>query len=131
MTSVLVSRGARHGDRIYHTEVDHDSVREEIRLLKDKVQELEQGREFDEMMILHAYEHLEETHSQIQLQRIVIDRLEHRLDEMKYRAMMVGYLHHQMAQLVVLVVVYFGLWWIAELGKLRTIILGLEEGKIG
>lgn len=77
----------------------------------------------------------------MQLQQTVIDGLEHRLDVMHYRAimskvniitieMMVGYLHHQMSQLVALVVFYFDLWYMVELGKFMKIFLCSEEGKV-
>lgn len=33
--SILDPRVARNGDMIYHAEVDRDSMREDIRLLKD------------------------------------------------------------------------------------------------
>ena len=39
--SIVVPLVERHGERIYHVEVDHGSMREEIRLLKDRVRELE------------------------------------------------------------------------------------------
>ena len=44
-------------------EEDRDSLRWEIKLLAGRVRDLEQGRDIDEMRILHAYNHLEETHS--------------------------------------------------------------------
>ena len=57
-------------------EEDHRSLRREVRLLGGRVRELEQGRDYDRMRSLHAYDHMEETHSLVQYQKIVIESLE-------------------------------------------------------
>ena len=73
------------------------------------------------MRVLHAYDHLEEAHSQIQSYQLEIEELEHRLQGSKQRVMvsdirmvtlevMIDYLHFHRAYLGVLVLVYFGIW---------------------
>ena len=38
-------------------------LRKDVRLLTDRVRDLEPGRDIDETRILHAYDHLEGAHS--------------------------------------------------------------------
>lgn len=62
---MVVLRVARHDDHVHQVEEDHDSMRREVRLLAGIVREFEQGKDYDEIRILNAYDHLEETHSPI------------------------------------------------------------------
>ena len=67
---------ARYEDYIHQVEDDHDSLRREVRFLASKVRELEKGRDYHEIRILRTYYHLEETHSLVQYQQIMIESLE-------------------------------------------------------
>lgn len=50
-------------------EEDRDSLRKEGKMLAGRVRGFEQGRYYDEIRILHTYDHLEETHSLVQYQK--------------------------------------------------------------
>lgn len=62
---MLVPHVAQHVDHIHWMEEDLDLLRREVRILAGRVRGLEQGRGYNEMRILHAYDHLEETHSAV------------------------------------------------------------------
>ncbi|CAI9260214.1 unnamed protein product [Lactuca saligna] len=90
---------------------DQDSLRREFKMLAGRVRVLEQGRDYDEIRILHAYDHLEEIHSIVQYQQIAIESLKQRVREIELRLLvseigtttievMIGFLQHQLAQIV-------------------------------
>lgn len=118
---MLVPRMTRHLDRIHSAEEEIRMLRSDIENQSGRVQELEKGRDIDELRILHAYDHLKEAHSQIQMQHLLMEDmdlctkiLEERValfDERDYSSfMMVDFLYQQLLHTITHLVVYFGFW---------------------
>lgn len=100
----------RHEDRIHQLEKDHDSLQREVRMLTNTIKSLEERIDFDDMRVLHACNHLEETHSLVQHQQIKIESLDQRVRDEGFRWLvleigaatlyaMIGYLQQQLAQI--------------------------------
>lgn len=118
---VLVQCIAQNSERIYLIEEEFRMLRSKVRLLTGKVWELEQGRDIDKLRILHACDHLEETQPHILMQHILMEEMEVGMEILAkkvemYEArectsiLMINFLYQQVAQLLALLVVYFGFW---------------------
>lgn len=95
-------------------------MRMDVRMLTNKVHKIDQGCDIDEMIVLHAYDHMKEVHDQIQSQQLEIGILEQRVENLEQMEIvyeirtvtlevMIDYLYYHMDQLVALVVIHLGI----------------------
>lgn len=101
--------------------------------MTDRVRELAQGRDIDEMRVFHAYGHIEEAYDEIQSQQLEIGVLEQSLEDLEHRVIVLCG-DDQLPLLSYYTVGYVGgsVFWdlvVALARKARSYIFGFEEWK--